>query len=101
VLEGMRTRNLSYIWIGGNDKDEEGTWKWVDGSPFESTFVIKNFWVRNFWGSGEPNNFGGNEDCMVHGWPSWRNTDGWSPNMWNDYHCKTNVKGLLCGKKIC
>jgi len=91
VLEGMRTRNLSYIWIGGNDKDEEGTWKWVDGSPFEFTF----------WGFGEPNNFGGNEDCMVHGWPSWRNTDGWGPNMWNDYHCKTNVKGLICGKKIC
>merc|ERR1711872_1025574 len=86
VLEGMRSRNLSHIWIGGNDKDEEGTWKWADGSLFEFTF----------WGSEEPNSFGGNEDCMVHGWKSSR-----YENMWNDLPCTTRVKGLLCGKKIC
>merc|ERR1711962_334586 len=82
VLEGMRSRNLSYIWIGGNDKDEEGTWKWADGSPFELTF----------WSFGQPNNFANNEDCMIH---------GWGPNMWYDYPCTARVKGLLCGKKIC
>ena len=82
----MRSRNLSHIWIGGNDKDEEGTWKWADGNPFEFTF----------WGSEEPNSLGGNEDCMVHGWKSSR-----YENMWNDLPCTTRVKGLLCGKEIC
>ena len=86
VLEGMRSRNLSHIWIGGNDKDEEGTWKRVDGSPFEFTF----------WSFGEPNNHANNEDCMIHGWNAMGMQD-----MWNDYPCTTRVKGLLCGKKIC
>merc|ERR1711973_93502 len=87
VLRGMRRHNLSYIWIGGNDKDEEGTWKWADGSPFEFTY----------WSFEQPNNYKNNEDCMIHGWmnPVSRFY------MWNDYPCTTRVKGLLCSKKIC
>merc|ERR1712013_330035 len=60
VLEGMKRRNLDFVWLGGTDKDKEGTWKWTDRSPFEFTN----------WPWGEPNNWIGNtpnepdEDCM-------------------------------------
>ena len=73
----MNSRGLSYTWMGGNDVDEEGSWKWTDGSPFDFTF----------WDSGEPNN-SGNEDCMHHGWNG----------KWNDAPCsRTNT--FLCSKK--
>lgn len=41
-------------WTGGNDIVKEGQWVWVDGSPMSYTS----------WHSGEPNDAGGNEDCM-------------------------------------
>ncbi|XP_041925781.1 CD209 antigen-like protein A isoform X2 [Alosa sapidissima] len=40
------------VWIGLSDTDNEGVWKWVDGTPL----TIK------YWAPGEPNN-AGNEDC--------------------------------------
>ena len=81
VLEGMKSRGLGRTWIGGNDIDEEGTWKWTDGSPFEFTF----------WKSGEPNNKG-DEDCME----LWVGNKG----RWNDKKC--SAKGnFVCSQKIC
>ena len=82
MLEGMKSRGFGRTWIGGNDIDEEGTWKWTDGSPFEFTF----------WRSGEPNNHNHNEDCMMHGFPG----------KWNDGPCTGWTKyidGFLCSKK--
>jgi hypothetical protein len=39
-------------WLGFTDQDLEGTFTWTDGSPVTYTN----------WNSGEPNDFGGNED---------------------------------------
>ena len=80
----MKSRGLGRTWIGGNDIDEEGTWKWTDGSPFEFTF----------WNSGEPNNSGPNknEDCMMHGFRG----------KWNDGPCTgwtEHMTGFICSKK--
>ena len=80
MLEGMNSRGLDNTWIGGNDIDEEGTWKWTDGGPFEFSF----------WASGEPNSYGGiEEDCMQHG----------HNGKWNDLPCSYASWSFLCSKK--
>ena len=47
-------------WIGGEDRADEGTWVWADGSTFYegSTSVL-----YTNWNSGEPND-SSNEDCI-------------------------------------
>ncbi|XP_073730767.1 uncharacterized protein [Misgurnus anguillicaudatus] len=65
-------------WIGLTDSDKEGTWKWVDGSTLTSSF----------WRSGEPNSFGGDEDCVV-----------FESTGWGDYPCFHNYK-WICERKI-
>jgi Lectin C-type domain len=57
-------------WIGLGDWTTEGNFSWVDSTP------------RSFtkWSTGEPNNVGGDEDCVEI------NRDGTS---WNDISCQT------------
>jgi len=43
------------FWIGMTDRQEEGVWTWVSGEPVTYTG----------WDTGEPNNFGGNEDYSL------------------------------------
>ncbi|XP_075690956.1 C-type lectin domain family 10 member A-like [Rhinoderma darwinii] len=43
-------------WVGLSDRDMEGQWQWVDGTPYNST---QKFWFRT-----QPDNLG-NEDCAV------------------------------------
>ncbi|XP_055361241.1 CD209 antigen-like protein C isoform X2 [Betta splendens] len=45
-------------WIGLSDRDQEGTWTWIDGTPLTSTSA-------QFWGTDQPDNIGlnGDEDC--------------------------------------
>ena len=44
-----------YIWVGGDDQSVEGTFKWVNGAPVQGIP----------WQSGQPDNGGGNQDCMA------------------------------------
>ncbi|KAM6954794.1 uncharacterized protein PEZ65_023402 [Lycodopsis pacificus] len=71
-------------WIGLSDRDDEGTWKWVDGTPL----------TEAYWGLDEPNNGGGDprsgeEDCaeIVVG----RNAE----INWNDLRCD-NSRHWIC-----
>lgn len=55
------------IWLGGTDSTEEGTWRWVDGSP----------WGYANWSKGQPDNAGGGEH-FLNTWPKG------APLEWND-----------------
>ncbi|XP_033966215.1 C-type lectin domain family 4 member E-like isoform X1 [Pseudochaenichthys georgianus] len=72
-------------WIGLNDINQEGTWKWVDGTPL----------TLKYWGSTPDNGSGdpvwGEEDCasLVDGRETRTN--------WNDLRCATRLH-WICEK---
>ena len=66
------------VWIGANDKDNEGTWKWEKGED----------WGYTNWKDGEPNG-GSSKDCVFIE----RDRDG----VWKDDSCdKDDVHGYIC-----
>ncbi|XP_055360843.1 C-type lectin domain family 4 member M-like [Betta splendens] len=70
-------------WIGLSDRDQEGTWTWIDGTPLTSTSA-------QFWGTNQPDNSGptGDEDCgEIIGYGDW----------WNDLRCEASRK-WICEK---
>jgi hypothetical protein len=66
-------------WIGLNDIVTEGTWQSVTGS----------YWPYMHWDTGEPNNTGGNEDCVQFT----------ATGAWNDATC-TNTYGYICERDL-
>merc|ERR1719410_2536533 len=75
-IYGLSTEDA---WLGLNDRDNEGKWAWTDGSEYD----FKN------WYPGEPNNWGGGEDCTTssHRWSRSR--------KWNDARC-SNARPFMC-----
>ncbi|XP_050965386.1 CD209 antigen-like protein C isoform X2 [Labeo rohita] len=65
-------------WIGLSDTDNEGKMKWVDNSPLN----------QGFWFKGEPNSYGGDEDCIE------LNFKSETLNSWNDAPCSQKKKGI-------
>ncbi|XP_042281470.1 hepatic lectin-like isoform X1 [Thunnus maccoyii] len=73
-------------WIGLTDRDEEGTWKWIDGIPL----------TLSYWETNEPNNGNGDpqlgeEDCahIISG----KSTE----DNWNDRSCDASLQ-WICEK---
>jgi len=94
VLEGLNRMNrtvtgLEMAWLGGNDIEVDGTWKWVDCSPWNNL---------TFWARGEPNNAGAGEHCLHHvfNFPPATHLN----HKWNDLSCSSE-RGFLCSKSIC
>ena len=69
-----------FYWIGFTDQAREGNWKWSDGSSASYT----NWRTA----SGEPNNWGGNENCAE------TTNDG----KWNDNNCERKF-AFICKKR--
>uniref|UniRef100_A0A8C6SS81 C-type lectin domain-containing protein n=1 Tax=Neogobius melanostomus TaxID=47308 RepID=A0A8C6SS81_9GOBI len=57
-------------WIGLSDLEQEGVWRWVDGSLLNTSF----------WYPGEPNNKGSTEHCAVVNYYN-------RLENWNDFSC--------------
>ena len=57
----------SFVWIGGYRVS--GVWTWRDGTTFKFTN----------WKSGQPDDYGGKEDCILY---------SWNPPQWNDLECE-------------
>uniref|UniRef100_A0A8C0I0H9 C-type lectin domain-containing protein n=1 Tax=Balaenoptera musculus TaxID=9771 RepID=A0A8C0I0H9_BALMU len=64
-------------WLGLNDRNREGDWRWLDGSPI----------TLSFWDPQEPNNLH-NEDCAS------MNKGG----TWNDLSCDKTTY-WICERK--
>jgi hypothetical protein len=71
-------------WIGLDDKLIEGAFTWVNGQGLGVGSTLG----EDPWGANEPNDSGGNEDC-VH-----LNSNG----LWNDNKCSAALK-YICGPK--
>ncbi|XP_073480472.1 C-type lectin domain family 10 member A-like [Aquarana catesbeiana] len=76
--------NKQFFWVGLTDAD--GTWRWVDGTPYDIT--------PKFWRNSQPDDWkghglGGGEDCGML----------WHEYDWNDGHCSEKIK-YICEKKM-
>ncbi|XP_068563091.1 CD209 antigen-like protein E [Cebidichthys violaceus] len=67
----------SGFWIGLRDVEEEGTWKWLDGTRL----------TQGYWNDGEPNDQG-NEDCAA----TYPRSNPFK--AWNDAPCNHELKWI-------
>jgi len=70
-----------YYWIGGAALEVKLKYRWIDGTPFNNAAAD--------WYPGEPNNSGGNEDCLEIMSDSFN-------YKWNDNVCTALGKGFIC-----
>ncbi|XP_071199603.1 CD209 antigen-like protein E isoform X2 [Salvelinus alpinus] len=87
IIDSREEQNLingfnGMFWIGLSDRETEGSWKWVDGTPL----------TIQYWKSGEPNSYGGEEDYAERSF-IYSNTE----QSWNDAQCG-QLKLGICEK---
>lgn len=80
VLDAMAGTDVHVCWVGGyRDGD---TWRWVDSGDFS----------YSAWASGEPNDDGGNEDCLA----LLKTPEG----DWGWYDCPADVSSIYKSKYL-
>lgn len=68
-------------WLGGNDREEEGVWRWVAGPEAGTIFYIAGAAAQpgfSFWSAGEPNDCCSGEDDLQINWDM-------GSGRWNDH----------------
>lgn len=87
VRQTATSLEMSAVWLGGRDA-MEGVWRWVDGAQFwmGGASGVKVGGLYSNWQSGQPNNNGGNQDCLRLG------TDA----LWDDVACADTYSGFIC-----
>ncbi|XP_069486452.1 C-type lectin domain family 4 member F-like isoform X2 [Ambystoma mexicanum] len=77
-------RGTAYYWIGLTDQASEGTWYFVDGSPYK---------LRTLWAPNQPDNWltpqGERENCAKI----------YRDDLWNDIVCSVELRWIC--KKSC
>lgn len=92
LIRNSETVTTLGTWLGlERDKNKSKSFHWIDNTPLEGGF---NNWVYK-----EPNNQGGNEDCVhMYGKRVWNFT---RPGKWNDYPCSCYFQLRHCPVILC
>jgi len=53
-----KTEDKITCWLGASDEEQEGAFRWLDGTPLAEPYFVN-------WRKGEPNSQGGNEDHLL------------------------------------
>jgi hypothetical protein len=79
-----RAPSVTNYWIGANDRNTESQWSWANGVPLDGGYGYSN------WGPGEPNDWGGKEDCA----------EVYTADAgWNDADC-TSQRPFVCSCEL-
>ncbi|KAK6969768.1 macrophage mannose receptor 1 [Biomphalaria glabrata] len=79
-VDSLIAKQIGDYWIGLNDQKHENRFEWLD-ETVQATFT--------YWSNNEPNNYGGNENCVV--------TTASNAYKWNDSPCDTKYR-YICQK---
>ena len=77
---GLTNADGQGVWIGGSDAQQDGVFRWVDGSSFSFTG----------WAPGQPDD-GAGVDCIE------KRNDG--AGQWYDRHCADSLR-YLCERAL-
>jgi len=83
----LAQNDLQTVWLGGSDKKTEASWIWNGGEEAGELFwtVPEDAAKYANWVAHEPNNAGGDEDCLIHK----------TGHGWNDVNCVEEKHPLL------